>query len=116
MRRPDAIHLCAPALVSSDIMPYLREGTGGLGRQKTVIYYSRKDLTLGILLRAILAGEQAVGEIGLDPQVPVDASVSSIDASASLGGFYVGAHVDYAHKFHYFAQGARTVRKLITKE
>ena len=109
--RPDAIHLCAPALVASDIVPLIRPGTGGLGRSKTVVYYSHKDVTLGILLRAILKGDQAVGETGL-PDVPVDSSVRLIDASNSLGGYYVRAHTDYAHKFHYFAHAPTALRTI----
>ncbi|KAI9492051.1 hypothetical protein BDB00DRAFT_459403 [Zychaea mexicana] len=109
--RPDAIHLCAPALVASDIAQLIQPGTGGLGRSKTVIYYSHKDVTLGILLRAILGGDQAVGEIGL-PGGELDASVKLIDASNSLGGYYVRAHTDYAHKFHYFAHAPTQIRKI----
>jgi hypothetical protein len=33
----------------------------------------------------------------------MDPSVQAIDVSKSLGGFLVGAHTDYAEKFHYFA-------------
>ncbi|KAI8141119.1 hypothetical protein BJV82DRAFT_188951 [Fennellomyces sp. T-0311] len=109
--RPDAIHLCAPALVPSDIIPLIHPGTGGLGRSKTVVYYSHKDVTLGILLRAILGGVQAVGEIGL-PDLDVDTSVKLVDASKSLGGYYVRAHTDYAHKFHYFAFAPTAIRKI----
>ncbi|KAI8351823.1 hypothetical protein EDC96DRAFT_518568 [Choanephora cucurbitarum] len=107
--RPDTIHLCAPAFVAPDVIPQIQKGSGGLGRSKTLIYYSHKDITLGILLRALLMGEQAVGEIGLPSQVGfekdwLDSSVQTIDVSSSLGGFYVGAHTDYADKFHYFAR------------
>ncbi|CEP14019.1 hypothetical protein [Parasitella parasitica] len=107
--RPDSIHLCAPALVAPDIVNQIRKETGGLGQNKTLIYYSQKDITLGILLRVLLKGDQAIGEIGLPEQVGfekdwLDGSVKSIDVSKSLGGFYVGAHTDYANKFHYFAQ------------
>lgn len=101
--RPDFVHLCAPALVASDILPLIKTGSGGLGRKGTVIYYSGKDMTLGILLRILLAGEQAVGEVGLPKNEVLDPSVSTMDVSASLGGYYVGAHTDYANKFHYFA-------------
>lgn len=108
-KRPDSIHLCAPALVAPDIVNQIRKDTGGLGRSETLIYYSQKDITLGILLRAILKGQQSIGEIGLPKQVGfesnwLDPTVKSIDVSKSLGGFYVGAHTDYADKFHYFAQ------------
>ncbi|KAI9025969.1 hypothetical protein CLU79DRAFT_803545 [Phycomyces nitens] len=99
--RPDAVHLCAPALVASDLERFFGAGEG-LGRENTVIYYSEKDLTLGILLRTLLMGKQAVGEIGL-PGVSLPSSVRTIDCSRSLGGFYVGAHTDYADKFHFFA-------------
>ncbi|KAF1799960.1 hypothetical protein V8B55DRAFT_1543073 [Mucor lusitanicus] len=107
--RPDSIHLCAPALVAPDIVNQIRKETGGLGQNKTLIYYSPKDITLGILLRTLLKGDQAIGEIGLPEQVGfekdwLDETVKSIDVSKSLGGFYVGAHTDYANKFHYFAQ------------
>lgn len=107
--RPDSIHLCAPALVAPDIVNQIRKDTGGLGRERTLIYYSSKDITLGILLRALLKGEQSVGEIGLPEQVELDRdwldpTVSAVDVSKSLGGFYVGAHTDYAEKFHYFAK------------
>ncbi|KAF7732031.1 hypothetical protein EC973_007136 [Apophysomyces ossiformis] len=101
--RPDSIHLCAPAMVASDILPYVTQGSGGLGRESTAIYYSPKDITLGILLRALLMGEQAVGEIGFSENIILDPSVKMIDASSSLGGYYVGAHTDYADKFHFFA-------------
>lgn len=107
--RPDSIHLCAPALVAPDIVNQIRKDTGGLGRAKTIVYYSKKDITLGILLRAILKGEQSIGEIGLPERVGfekdwMDPTVTAIDVSKSLGGFYVGAHTDYAEKFHYFAK------------
>lgn len=107
--RPDSIHLCAAALVAPDIVNQIRKDTGGLGRIKTIIYHSKKDITLGILLRAILKGEQSIGEIGLPDQVGfekdwMDPTVDSVDVSKSLGGFYVGAHTDYAEKFHYFAK------------
>ncbi|KAI8975081.1 hypothetical protein BDF20DRAFT_876823 [Mycotypha africana] len=146
--RPDSVHLCAPALVLSDIADQIRKpnasnsndrsgshgnsisredsdgsnGGGGLGRKQTLIYYSHKDITLGILLRILLKGEQVVGEIGLHDQqqqfslLPeevgsfkdkkdwLDPTVKAIDVSSSLGGFYIGAHTDYANKFHYFAQ------------
>ncbi|KAI8059959.1 uncharacterized protein B0P05DRAFT_478129, partial [Gilbertella persicaria] len=106
--RPDSVHLCAPALVAPDIIDQIKKDSGGLGKQ-TAIYYSQKDITLGILLRILLKGEQAVGEIGLPTQVGfdkdwLDPSVKAIDVSSSLGGFYIGAHTDYADKFHYFAQ------------
>jgi hypothetical protein len=73
------------------------------------VYYSEKDVTLGILLRAILKGDQAIGEIGLPETVGLEKnwmepSVQAINVSSSLGGFYVGAHTDYANKFHYFAK------------
>lgn len=108
-QRPDSIHLCAPALVAPDIVSQVRKGSGGLGRSKTLIYYSQKDITLGILLRVILKGQQSIGEIGLPEQVGLetnwlDPTIKSIDVSKSLGGFYVGAHTDYAEKFHYFAE------------
>ncbi|KAI8381389.1 uncharacterized protein BYT42DRAFT_531231 [Radiomyces spectabilis] len=109
--RPDAVHLCAPALIASDILPSLSNDSGGLGRQATVIYYSSKDLTLGILLRAILFGDQAVGEIGLPPCNDLHPSVITVDASRSLGGYYIGAHTDYANKFHYFAHPRIDVTK-----
>ncbi|KAI9475919.1 MAG: hypothetical protein EXX96DRAFT_575137 [Benjaminiella poitrasii] len=107
--RPDSVHLCAPALVVRDIVDRIKKDTGGLGRMKTLIYYSQKDITLGILLRALLMGEQAIGEIGLPEQIGfekhwLDPTVKSVDVSKSLGGFYIGAHTDYANKFHYFAQ------------
>ncbi|CAO3657084.1 unnamed protein product [Mucor hiemalis] len=107
--RPDSVHLCAPALVAPDIVNQIRKDTGGLGREQTLIYYSPKDITLGILLRAILRGDQAIGEIGLPDEVGFekqwkDPTVQAIDVSKSLGGFYVGAHTDYAEKFHYFAK------------
>ncbi|KAG1141496.1 hypothetical protein G6F37_006466 [Rhizopus arrhizus] len=107
--RPDAIHFCAPAFVLSDIVDQVHKKAGGLARSRTMIYYSDKDLTLGILLRVLLRGQQAVGEIGLPAKVGhekewLDPSVQSIDVSSSLGGFYVGAHTDYANKFHYFAR------------
>ncbi|CEG84577.1 hypothetical protein RMATCC62417_18358 [Rhizopus microsporus] len=106
--RPDSIHLCAPALVAPDIIDQIRKNTGGLGRLNTTIYYSEKDLTLGVLLRAILGGQQAIGEIGLPDKVGqdkdwLDPSVKIMNVSKSLGGFYIGAHTDYANKFHYFA-------------
>ncbi|KAL0074472.1 hypothetical protein J3Q64DRAFT_1770307 [Phycomyces blakesleeanus] len=100
--RPDEVHLCAPALVASDLERFFAGAEKGLGRENTVIYYSEKDLTLGVLLRALLMGQQAVGEIGL-PGVTLPPSVRIIDCSRSLGGFYVGAHTDYADKFHFFA-------------
>ncbi|ORZ20670.1 hypothetical protein BCR42DRAFT_409252 [Absidia repens] len=103
--RPDSIHLCAPAFIKDDILPWVEKGSGGLGKEQTVIYYSHKDLTLGILLRTLLGGTQAVGEIGLldGPAAPsLDPSVKLVDASRSLGGYYIGAHTDYADKFHYF--------------
>ncbi|KAG2233014.1 hypothetical protein INT48_007590 [Thamnidium elegans] len=107
--RPDAIHLCAPALIASDIVNQIRKDTGGLGRERTLIYYSNKDITLGILLRALLKGEQSVGEVGLPAFIDserdwLDPTVNAVDVSKSLGGFYVGAHTDYAEKFHYFAR------------
>ncbi|KAI7901374.1 uncharacterized protein BX663DRAFT_514251 [Cokeromyces recurvatus] len=110
--RPDSIHLCAPALVARDIVDHIKKGTTHgllLGQKKTLIYYSKKDITLGILLRTLLMGEQAIGEIGLPEQIGfvqdwLDPSVRSMDVSKSLGGFYIGAHTDYANKFHYFAQ------------
>lgn len=88
--RPDSVHLCAPALVAPDIVNQIRKDTGGLGRQQTLIYYSPKDITLGILLRAILRGDQAVGEIGLPDEVGFekqwkDPTVQAIDVSKSLG-------------------------------
>jgi hypothetical protein len=104
--RPDSIHLCAPAFIKEDILPWVEKGTGGLGKQQTVIYYSHKDHTLGVLLRTLLGGTQAVGEIGLlnglGPSTNLDPSVTLVDASRSLGGYYIGAHTDYADKFHYF--------------
>ncbi|ORX47685.1 hypothetical protein DM01DRAFT_1338906 [Hesseltinella vesiculosa] len=100
-QRPNEIHLCAPALIREDILPWVTEGSGGLGQGNTMIYYSHKDITLGILFRAILGGSQAVGEIGL-PGERLDPSVLTVDASSSLGGFYVGAHTDYSNKFHFF--------------
>ncbi|GAA5801417.1 hypothetical protein HPULCUR_006863 [Helicostylum pulchrum] len=68
-----------------------------------------RDITLGILLRALLKGEQSVGEIGLPAYINserdwLDPTVNAVDVSKSLGGFYVGAHTDYAEKFHYFAR------------
>ncbi|KAI8082796.1 uncharacterized protein BX664DRAFT_361093 [Halteromyces radiatus] len=99
--RPNSIHLCAPALVKEDILPWIENGTGGLGKEQTLIYYSHKDITLGILLRILLGGTQAVGEIGLLDS-SLDPTVTLIDASKSLGGYYIGAHTDYANKFHYF--------------
>ncbi|CAO3643544.1 unnamed protein product [Cunninghamella blakesleeana] len=102
-QRPNEIHLCAPALIKSDILPWIKQGSGGLGINHTSIYYSHKDITLGILLRTLLAGDQAVGEIGIKDEI-LDPSVSFIDVSQSLGGFYIGAHTDYANKFHYFCQ------------
>ncbi|KAG2225788.1 hypothetical protein INT45_011456 [Circinella minor] len=113
--RPDAIHLCAPALVASDIIPLICSGTGGLGRSKTVIYYSQKDITLGILLRTLLAGDQAIGEIGLPIDIDIDQSVKLIDASKSLGGYYVRSHTDYANKFHYFAYAPTQIKKIVSK-
>ncbi|KAG0174369.1 hypothetical protein DFQ28_006649 [Apophysomyces sp. BC1034] len=101
--RPDAVHLCAPAMVASDILPHVTQGTGGLGRESTAIYYSPKDITLGIFLRTILMGEHAIGEVGVPGEAKLDPSVVIIDASKSLGGYYVGAHTDYADKFHFFA-------------
>jgi hypothetical protein len=111
--RPDSVHLCAPALILSDIVDQIRAGSGGLGRADTNIYYSHKDITLGILLRAILKGDQAIGEIGLPTSVGyetnwLDATVKAVDVSKSLGGFYVGAHTDYAEKFHYFASSNKS--------
>ncbi|CAO3591631.1 unnamed protein product [Absidia cylindrospora] len=103
--RPDSIHLCAPAFIKQDILSWVEKGSGGLGKEQTVIYYSHKDLTLGILLRTLLGGAQAVGEIGLldGPAAPsLDPTVKLVDASRSLGGYYIGAHTDYADKFHYF--------------
>jgi hypothetical protein len=96
-------------LVAPDIINQIKKDTGGLGRENTRIYYSKKDITLGILLRAILKGDQSIGEIGLPDQIGfeknwLDPTVKAIDVSKSLGGFYVGAHTDYAEKFHYFAQ------------
>ncbi|KAI9266474.1 hypothetical protein BDA99DRAFT_505771 [Phascolomyces articulosus] len=111
--RPDAIHLCAPALVASDIIPLIRPGTGGLGRSKTVIYYSKKDLILGIMFRALVGGDQAIGEIGLDVNnIELDSSVKLIDASHSLG--WQRAHTQYAEKFHYFAHAPTQIIKKIS--
>ncbi|KAI8997675.1 hypothetical protein BDB01DRAFT_771948 [Pilobolus umbonatus] len=106
--RPDSVHLCAPALVASDIVGHIDKEHHGLGRDNTIIYYSQKDITLGILLRILLKGEQAVGEIGLPAEVGfhkdwLNPTIRSIDVSKSLGGYYVGAHTDYANKFHFFA-------------
>lgn len=87
-----------------ELQPHVAPGRG-LGRSNTTIYYSGKDLTLGVLLRALLVGDQAVGEVGFrDSKAEVDPSVKAIDASRSLGGYYISAHTDYAHKFHYFAR------------
>lgn len=81
----------------------MEKGTGGLGQEQTVVYYSHKDLTLGVLLRTLLGGTQAVGEIGLpNLESHLDPSVTLVNASRSLGGYYIGAHTDYADKFHYF--------------
>ncbi|KAI8328135.1 hypothetical protein BC941DRAFT_445512 [Chlamydoabsidia padenii] len=99
--RPNSIHLCAPALIKEDIWPWVEKGTDGLGQEQTVVYYSHKDLTLGVLLRTLLGGTRPVGEIGL-PGSGLDPSVTMVDASRSLGGYYIGAHTDYADKFHYF--------------
>ncbi|KAI9275341.1 hypothetical protein BY458DRAFT_507145 [Sporodiniella umbellata] len=110
--RPDAVHLCAPALIASDLIPHIQNGKAtGLGREKTTLYYSEKDLTLGVLLRVLLKGDQAVGEIGLPSQVGLDPhwlhpSVQALDVSSNLGGYYIGAHTDYANKFHYFAHSS----------
>lgn len=96
-------------MVAPDIISQITKAAGGLGRENTFIYYSQKDITLGILLRALLKGQQSVGEIGLPNQVGFEKdwlhpTVKAVDVSKSLGGFYVGAHTDYAEKFHYFAQ------------
>ncbi|KAG2175436.1 hypothetical protein INT43_001083 [Umbelopsis isabellina] len=99
--RPDSVHLCAPALVAEDVMPYIGKGQGGLARNKTIIYYSPKDMTLGVLLRAILGGARPLGEAGLDPKTPIDSTVQLVDASSSLGFF---SHTDYADKFHFMAR------------
>jgi hypothetical protein len=99
--RPDSIHLCAPALLVEDILPHIKPETGGLAKEKTKIYYSGKDMTLGILLRAILGGSRPLGEVGIPPNIPIDKSVELIDASSSLGFF---SHMDYADKFHFMAR------------
>jgi hypothetical protein len=82
-------------------LPYIGKSNGGLARNKTIIYYSAKDLTLGVLLRAILGGARPVGEAGFDPNTPIDSTVQLIDASSSLGFF---SHTDYADKFHFMAR------------
>jgi hypothetical protein len=58
-------------------------------------------MTLGVLLRAILAGSRPLGEVGLPSTIPIDQSVQFIDASSSLGFF---SHTDYADKFHFMAR------------
>ncbi|KAI8065730.1 hypothetical protein BC940DRAFT_240795 [Gongronella butleri] len=113
--RPNEIHLCAPALVRNDILPMVAVGSGGIGQQNTMIYYSHKDVTLGVLFRALVAGDQAIGEIGL-PDEPLDPSVLMIDASRSLGGYYVGSHTDYADKFHFMCAATPTNPPLDPKE
>ncbi|KAG2183839.1 hypothetical protein INT44_008850 [Umbelopsis vinacea] len=99
--RPDSVHLCAPALLPEDILKLIQPETGGLAKEKTNIYFSGKDMTLGILLRAILGGSRPLGEVGISPNIPIDKSVELIDASSSLGFF---SHTDYADKFHFMAR------------
>jgi hypothetical protein len=82
-------------------MPYIGPDKGGLAKVKTNIYYSPKDLTLGVLLRAILGGSRPLGEVGLPANIPIDNSVQIIDASSSLGFL---SHTDYADKFHFMAR------------
>ncbi|KAI7870777.1 hypothetical protein BDF14DRAFT_1769703 [Spinellus fusiger] len=100
--RPNALHLCAPAMTRSDLSPFVHCEAPSLAQEKTVIYYSEKDVTLGLVLRAMWRGEQSVGEIGM-PNEKIAPNVHLVNASRSLGGYYVGAHTDYADKFHYFA-------------
>lgn len=92
-QRPSEIHLCAPALVESDVgrlLPNLAE--------HTFVYYSSNDLVLSLAF-PIVAWERPLGVV--PPQAEY-ASLTAVDVTEHFG-FRV--HGEYKNRFASFAAG-----------
>ncbi|OZJ06129.1 hypothetical protein BZG36_01030 [Bifiguratus adelaidae] len=104
--RPDVVHLLAPAVKESEFDGILHRG---IAREKTFLYYTRRDITLYILFRYVLAGwtklgygEPAMGEVGVKHKSSNHYSnLVEIDTAPFFGR---NVHTGYAAKFGNMAQ------------